>query len=62
MIKQSFINIDEIRIFYEEFCEEENASFSEEDFENFIDYLEYDFFDWLRQNLSSFRNDKETSI
>lgn len=55
----SIINTEVIRDFYEEFCKDENLPISETDFETFVTYLEIDFFDWLKRNLNSFKNQNE---
>lgn len=52
------INIDEIRSIFKEYYEENKIEFSEEKFEEFLKFLEIDFYDWVRQNLKHFYTQK----
>ncbi len=52
---KTFINLDSI----EEFLREESENFSEQQLEEFVKYLEADFYDWLRSNLNSFLLNQE---
>lgn len=54
MDKKSIINIDEIRSIFKEYCEENKIEFSENKFEEFLKFLEIDFYDWVKGNLSQF--------
>jgi len=48
--KTSFINVEEIRNFFKEKCETEKITFTEKEFEKFLDCCEKDFFQWLSDN------------
>ncbi len=48
------INIDEIRSIFKEYCEENKIEFSEQKFEEFLKFLEVDFYDWIKENLKQF--------
>jgi hypothetical protein len=52
---KTFINLKTIR----EFLKEESENYSEQQLQEFVDYLEIDFYDWLRGNLNSFLLDRE---
>jgi len=52
--KSIIINTDEIHNIFKEYCEKENKEFSESKFENFLEFLEVDFYDWVRENLKQF--------
>lgn len=53
------INIDEIRGIYKEYCEKEEVGFSENDFEEFLKFLELDFYDWIKENLNQFSKQRD---
>lgn len=42
---------NEVRKVYKEYCEENDIKFSGEDFKDFLEFLEIDFYDWVRENL-----------
>jgi succinate dehydrogenase flavin-adding protein (antitoxin of CptAB toxin-antitoxin module) len=52
---KTFINLKTIR----EFLKEESENYSERQLQEFVEYLEIDFYDWLRGNLNSFLLDRE---
>lgn len=52
------INIDEIRSIFKEYCEENKLEFLEDRFEEFLEFLEIDFYDWIKDNLKYFYNQK----
>ncbi len=54
MKHKTIINTSEIKNYYKEHCEEYEISYSEEDFEQFLKFLETDFYDWIKGNLKYF--------
>lgn len=54
MDKKSIINIDEICSIFKEYCEKNKTEFSKQRFEEFLKFLEIDFYDWVRQNLRQY--------
>jgi succinate dehydrogenase flavin-adding protein (antitoxin of CptAB toxin-antitoxin module) len=54
MIKSTVINTDEIRNIFKEYCEKENTEFNEQEFQKFLEFLEIDFYDWMKENLNQF--------
>ncbi|PIV50606.1 hypothetical protein COZ73_00600 [Candidatus Falkowbacteria bacterium CG_4_8_14_3_um_filter_36_11] len=48
------INIPEIEKLFQEYCEKNKIEFSAGKFEDFLKFLEIDFYDWVRQNLKQF--------
>jgi hypothetical protein len=52
----TIISIDEIRSILKENCKEENKKFDEKEFKKFIEFLEIDFYDWVKENLKQFGN------
>ena len=50
----TIINLTEIRNFYKDKCKEEKNKFEEKNFEEFVNFLEIDFYDWLKGNLKYF--------
>ena len=50
----SIINASEIEKLFREFCEENKIEFSENKFEEFLKFLEIDFYDWVKVSLSQF--------
>lgn len=52
---ETLINGDEIYEFFEENCED--YDFSLEDFDEFLAHLKLDFYQWLSDNMKSFKND-----
>ena len=51
---ETFISLENIK----DFLKEESDSFSEQQFQEFVNYLEIDFYDWLKTNLDSFTKNK----
>lgn len=47
---ETFISLKSIK----DFLKEESDSFSQQQFQDFVNYLEIDFYDWLKANLDSF--------
>lgn len=50
----TIINIDEIRNVFKESCEKNGEAFSEVRFQEFLKFLEIDFYDWVKGNLNQF--------
>ncbi|MEK6940214.1 MAG: hypothetical protein AABX31_05800 [Nanoarchaeota archaeon] len=50
----TILNKQEIRKVYKEKCADSNTAFTEKEFERFVNYLEIDFYDWIRDNLKQF--------
>ncbi|GAB6283686.1 MAG: hypothetical protein STSR0008_24750 [Ignavibacterium sp.] len=50
-MKNTIIKISEIKKLFSEYCEDNNLEFSEQKFEEFLKFLEVDFYDWVRENL-----------
>lgn len=59
MKNNTIININEIRDVFKEYCEEENIEFNEKKFKNFLDFLEIDFYDWIKESFEQFIMDDE---
>lgn len=51
---QTIINIDEIRHQFKEYCKEHNLKYSDDNFQLFLNFLEVDFYDWIKDNLKYF--------
>jgi len=58
MNKESTINIDEIRNVFKESCEKSGEVFSETRFQEFLKFLEIDFYDWVKENIKQFYSTK----
>jgi len=54
MKNKSIINISEIEKLFREYCEGNKIEFSDEKFEKFLNFLETDFYDWVKENLRQF--------
>ena len=54
MENSTIINISEVEKLFKEFCKENKIEFSENRFEEFLRFLEIDFYDWIKGNLSQF--------
>ena len=54
MSKNTFISVKEVEHIYKEDCEELGVKFSKRDFENFLNFLQIDFYDWVNGNLRYF--------
>ncbi len=49
----------EIKKIYKEYYKERNIKFSEKEFQDFLEFLNIDFYDWVKENLKQyFRNKK----
>jgi len=55
---QTIININEIYDIYREYCEKGNKNFDKDEFEKFLEFLEIDFYDWIKENLRQFYRGK----
>ncbi len=53
-MRNTLINIFEIKKLFREYCKNNNAEFSNLKFENFLNFLETDFYDWVKENLRQF--------
>lgn len=53
MGNKQIINIDEVR---DIFIEDEK--FDEKEFQKFLEFLEVDFYDWVKENLKQFNSTK----
>lgn len=49
----------EVKRIYKEYCEEKGIKFSEKNFNNFLEFLEIDFYDWVKANLKVYFRDKK---
>jgi len=58
MKNDTIINISEVEKLFKEYCEENKIEFSEEKFEEFLKFLEIDFYDWVRENIKQFYKTK----
>ena len=54
-INKIIISINKI---CDKYCEEENKEFNKSEFEEFLRFLEIDFYDWIRENLRQFNLQK----
>ncbi len=52
--KSTIINLDEIREVFQDECKEEGKSFDKKEFQDFLKFLEIDFYDWVKENLRQF--------
>ncbi|RKX71361.1 hypothetical protein DRP43_02545 [candidate division TA06 bacterium] len=52
--KTSFIEIKEIRDIFREYCKNGNIKFKEEEFYKFLNFLEIDIYDWIKENCNQF--------
>ena len=57
-MQNTIINIGEIHDIFKEDCGEDNKRFSERKFQEFVDFLEIDFYDWVRGNFNQFHKQK----
>ncbi|NDK10317.1 hypothetical protein GW846_06100 [Candidatus Gracilibacteria bacterium] len=55
----TIININEIHSICKEYFEDNKIEFSEEKFEEFLKFLEIDFYDWVKENIRQFYNRKK---
>lgn len=56
-MSKSVINIFEIEKIFREYCENNNLDFSDQKFKKFLNFLEIDFYDWIKENLRQFNKD-----
>lgn len=54
MEDNSIIEPREIESFFREYCKENRIEFSQQSLKRFLNFLEIDFYDWLRENLNQF--------
>lgn len=54
MNNNKIINISKIKKLFKEYCEENKIEFSENKSEQFLKFLEIDFYDWVKENLNQF--------
>ncbi len=55
-MQNTIINTSEIEKLFREYSKENKADFSKEKSEEFLKFLETDFYDWVRENLKQFTN------
>ncbi len=55
MKNNTIINISEVEKLFKEYYEENKMEFSDEKFEEFLKFLEIDFYDWVKGNLNQFK-------
>jgi len=53
------INKKDIEEIYREYCEEIGVKFRKKEFEDFLQFLEIDFYDWVAENLKCYFRDKK---
>lgn len=53
----TIINLEEIRSFQLEHCEETGQKFREKKFREFVEFCEQDFFQWLNDNIDYFETE-----
>jgi len=58
MKSKTIINFTEIEKLFREYCEENKFEFSEQKFEEFLKFLEVDFYDWVKENVKHFYTQK----
>lgn len=58
MNNNKIINISEVEKLFKEYCEENKIEFSENKFEQFLRFLEIDFYDWVKENVKHFHTQK----
>ena len=51
---KTIISIKEIKTIFKEYCQKNGQEFSEEKLEKFLEFLEIDFYDWVKENLNQF--------
>lgn len=54
MKNNAIITISEIKCLYREYSDKYDLIFSDEQFKEFLKFLEIDFYDWVRENLRQF--------
>jgi len=48
-MKNTIIKLTEIEKMFKEYCEENHFEFSKQKFEDFLKFLEIDFYDWITE-------------
>ncbi|MBU3965428.1 hypothetical protein KKG29_01800 [Patescibacteria group bacterium] len=56
MKNDTAINTFEVEKLFKEYCDENKMEFSEEKFKEFLKFLEIDFYDWIKENLTHFQS------
>lgn len=56
--KSTIINIDKIYDIFKEYYGKMNKKFNKNEFQKFLDFLEIDFYDWVKENLNQFYKQK----
>ena len=51
---ETIINVSEVKNLYKEYCRENKAEFSSSKFKGFLNFLEVDFYDWVKENVKQF--------
>ena len=59
MKNNTIINVSEIEKLFKEFCKENNMESSEDKFEQFLRFLEIDFYDWVKGNIKQFYQEQK---
>ena len=50
---------NEVKKIYQEFCKENKIKFHKKEFEDFLEFLEIDFYDRVKENLKCYFRDKK---
>lgn len=58
MKNNKIISISEVEKLFKEYCEENKIEFLENKFDQFLKFLEIDFYDWVKENLNQFNKQK----
>jgi len=53
-MQNTIINISEVERLFKEYSEKNTIEFSENKFEEFLKFLEIDFYDWVKENIKQF--------
>ncbi len=48
----------EIKEIFKEYCKENEIKFTEKDFKDFLEFLEIDIYDWVKENLRCYFRDR----
>ena len=56
------INKKDIEEIYKEYCDEIDKRFKKKEFEDFLRFLEIDFYDWIKENLRCYFREKNNLI
>lgn len=52
----------EIREIYKDYCDENDIKFTEKYFKDFLEFLEIDIYDWVKENLRCYFRDKKSKL